>query len=197
MSRPAQYPNNDSQESKSLKILQNLLDEEWVKDQFEKSDKRPNTDGTVELVDLTDTPMGKLEVQIKTLKNGAKSFQCSSKLYAYSLVTTAPLLLICVDGSNNFAYWKHIYADMKEAYGKQSQKSFVVKFDGSIDASKAYIIAWDKICRRIQSRMLTGSSIVGSSLQETIHGFKLHPQLQPELWKILLPVEKNKKGVCQ
>ncbi|MDX2106795.1 MAG: DUF4365 domain-containing protein [Candidatus Melainabacteria bacterium] len=195
MSRPAQYPNNDSQESKSLKILQNLLDEEWVKDHFEKRDKRPNTDGTVELVDLKDIPTGKLEVQIKTLKGGANSFQCSSKLYAYSKVTTAPLLLICVDGSKNLAYWKHIYSDMKEANGKQSQKSFVVNFDGSIDASKTYILAWNAICKNIQSRLLTGGSVMGLSMQEIKQGFKLYPRREQALWEILLSVEKNKKDL--
>lgn len=195
MSQPAQYPNNDSEESKSIKVLLNLLDEEWVKDHFEKRDKKPNTDGTIELVDLKSVPTGKLDVQIKTLRSGAKSFQCSTKLFAYSRVTTAPLLLICVDGDNNVAYWKHIHPDMKEAKGKQGQKSFVVTFDGSIDASKVYIIAWKAICERFQSRLLTGSSIAFCSMQVTRMGFALSPRWEPELWHILLPIEKNKKDL--
>lgn len=194
MSQPAQYPANDSEEARSIKVLQNLLDEEWVKDDFEKRDKKPNTDGTLELVNLKEQPTGKLDVQIKTLPKGAKSFQCSSKLFAYSKITTAPLLLICVDADNNRAHWKHIHADLREAQGKAKQKSFVIKFDGSIDATKRYIIAWEAICEQFKSRLLMGGSCLELSIQVTTReGFELHPRWDPELWHVLLPFEKNKK----
>ena len=130
---------------------------EWIKDHFEKRDKKPNIDGFIELVDLDDFPTGKLDVQIKTIKSGANKHPCSMKLFAYSRVTTSPLLLIGVDKDNRLAYWKHISSDMKEAVVKNpKQKSFTVKFDGLIDDSKSYIIRWLALCEQFQIRLLTG-----------------------------------------
>jgi hypothetical protein len=193
MKKPARYPPNDVPESQSINTLLDLLDEEWIKDHFEKRDKKPNIDGFIELIDLADYPTGKLDVQIKTLPKGASKFQCPIELLAYSDVTTSPLLLICVDRQNERAYWTHVHSDMKEAVGKEEQDSFVVRFDGEIDNAKQYILDWIRICKDFQERLQIGGRSILSNMRARSQGFDLHPDWSPQIWEVLLPVEGSKK----
>lgn len=97
-----------------------------------EGDKTPNLDGYIVLIDDTAHPIGKLEVQIKTLPAGTMSYRCSSSLVAYSQEsTTLPLILVCVDSSNSRAYWKRV-SEFMAGYDR-TQQTFTVHFDDALD----------------------------------------------------------------
>lgn len=164
MAEPKSYPTNDSAETRSVNLIESLLDPDFVKTQFAKRDKAPNIDGSLELVDTVDgssRPVGKLDVQIKTLPTGELKFQCPSSLVAYSRdVTALPVLLICADAAKGKAYWKHVHVGMPEF--KEGQETFVVKFDPEvevIDARRIYFSQWRDIvnknlARRVEATVL-------------------------------------------
>ena len=84
------------------------------------------------LIDDTAHPIGKLEVQIKTLPAGATSYRCSSSLVAYSQEsTTLPVILVCVDSRNTRAYWKQV-SELMAGYDR-AQQTFTVHFDDALD----------------------------------------------------------------
>lgn len=130
--RPAPFSNTDAAESESLTTLRSLLDTGRVRHDFRESDKTPNVDGYIVLVDDSEHPIGKLEVQIKTLPAGAMSYRCPSSLVAYSQEsTTLPVILVCVDSANSRAYWKQVSELM--AGQARTQQTFTVRFDEALD----------------------------------------------------------------
>ncbi len=150
---PKQYPQTDSSERDARTVLESLLDSRFAKANLEVADSTPHIDGTIELVDENLRPIGKFEVQLRSIPKGQTSYNCEIALPAYSRVSSQALLLVCVDTENKRAYWKHVHTYMPELKGKEAQKSFVVHFSSEsdgIDASCIYRHKWMDIARHYQ-----------------------------------------------
>ncbi len=122
MVKPAPYPNTDAAEVDAVNTFNSLINTKFVKSDIRTRDKVPNVDGTIELVDESRVPYGKIEVQIRKVPTGATSYSCPSTLVAYSTVSTLPFILICVDPEGKKAFWRKISATMPEY--REGQKSF-------------------------------------------------------------------------
>jgi len=156
MIQPKPYPPTDSAEQNAKLVFENLIDRNIVKTDIRVRDKYPNVDGTAELVDERQLPIGKLDIQLRTIPKGQTSYSCNTSLVAYSTSSTLPVILICVDSTNNRAYWKHVHASMPEVIGKENQQTFVIHFVAEsdiIDQNGAYIQKWIEIARDYQERI--------------------------------------------
>jgi len=167
---PKSYPQTDSAEQDSKAVLESLIDSQFVKLYIETRSTHPNIDGTIELVNENRVPIGKLDIQLRSIPKGQTSFSCETSLAAYSKVSTLPVLLICVDSKNNCVYWKHIKPDMPELRGKEEQKSFTIYFSqasDNIDQAGIYINKWIEIVRNYQ-KCIEQYPIVGSELAKKL-----------------------------
>ena len=156
MIEPKPYPSTDSAEQDAKVVFESLIDRNIVKTDIRTRDKYPNFDGTIELVDEGQVPIGKCDVQLRSIPAGRTSCVCESSLVAYSTRSTLPMLLICVDSTNKCACWKHIHAAMPEFKGKETQKSFTIHFSTAsdcIDQTGTYIQKWIEITHDYQERM--------------------------------------------
>jgi len=145
---PKSYPPTDSAEQDSKTVLESLIDSRLVKTDIRTRDTTPNIDGTIELVNENIKPIGKFDIQLRSIPKGQTSFSCETSLASYSKVSTLPVLLICVDSENKCAYWKHINPYMPELKDKETQKSFTIHFSkasDSIDQSGIYRHKWIEI----------------------------------------------------
>lgn len=156
MNRPARYSTTDTAEQLAIAVFKCLINPEFIKEDVRSRDKYPNTDGIVEIVDRDQTPIGKLEVQIRKIPSDQRSYSCPTSLAAYSTRTTLPIILICVDVDAKKAYWRHITTSMPEYRGKESQGSFIIHFSEdsySIDERQTYIRKWTEIVNDYQERI--------------------------------------------
>ena len=150
---PKSYPPTDSAEQDSKTVLESLIDSRLVKTDIRTRDKYPNIDGTIELVNENNVPIGKFDIQLRSIPKGQTSFSCETSLASYSKVSTLPVLLICVDSENKCAYWKHINPYMPELKDKETQKSYMIHFSkasDSIDQSGIYRHKWMEIASDYQ-----------------------------------------------
>jgi hypothetical protein len=154
MTKPAPYSNTDAAEEAAVNVLRSLFDPRRVKADIRTRDKYPNTDGTIELVDLENRPIGKLDVQVRKVGDGQISYSCPSSLVGYSGVSTLPFILACVDVSLRRVYWRHITPTMPEY--KSGQDSFTIRFDEASDCITSdgiYIQKWTEIVSEFQKRI--------------------------------------------
>jgi hypothetical protein len=154
MKKPAPYPSTDTAEQEAVTVFRTLIDLRFVKDDIKTRDKYPNVDGTLELVDREQVPLGKLEVQIRKIGEGKTVYSCPASLAAYSGVSTLPVLLVCVDPSTKRAFWRQITPVMPEY--KENQESFTIHFSessDSIDEDGAYIQKWTAILLDYRERI--------------------------------------------
>jgi len=154
VSKPAPYPLTDASEQDSLTTLKSLIDSHYVKDDIRTRDKVPNWDGTIEILDQNLLPLGKLDVQLRSLPPGTKSYSCQASLVGYSKVSTLPLILICVDSELKRAFWRQISPTMPEY--KENQKSFTIHFSDdadSIDSRGIYLQKWTALAQDYQDRI--------------------------------------------
>ncbi len=154
MSRPAPYSNTDSAENRAVTIFLYRIDSRYVKADIKTRDKYPNIDGTVEIVDDANTPLGKIDVQVRAIPTGVHKYSCDSSLVAYSNVSTLPVILVCVDESNERVYWRLISSSMPEY--KAVQDSFTITFDpdvDQVDATNLYIAKWREFISNYQERI--------------------------------------------
>lgn len=134
---PAGYSGTAKSEAKSITILDFLLNEEKVISYLSKNDKTPNYDGYLESIDLNGYPIGKLEVQVKTLQKSnydSPKYPIKSELLWYiKNVSDLPFLFIVVNQLDKKAFWKYI--SKGEAYEYLSilgeQDSINLDFDSS------------------------------------------------------------------
>ena len=150
MDKPAAYPNTDTDEVRAVNLVNSVLEETGrFKCAIEKRDKVPNSDGTIELVDGDNIPVGKLEVQVKKIAEDKKSFSFERKYYEYSKTLTAPFLLICVDVEKGLMNWRHIHSLMPEVLAAKEQQSWTIKFSANDQIDPASIekiyAAWKRI----------------------------------------------------
>ncbi len=114
---PAKYPKTNTAESDSIAVFNYIIDRECVKTHSIKNmDKVPNHDGMIEITKKDQTPIGKLEVQIKKLPGGnadSPKYQCDKKFLSYCCRNfQLPVLLILVDTNNDVAYWNLMDQDL-------------------------------------------------------------------------------------
>jgi len=144
---PAPYPPNNAEERKAVNIFNDLVDSTLVKADVRILDNVPNHDGSVELVDEQQRPIGSLKVQIKKIPDNALRYDCPIELVAYSERVSLPFILICVDVGNRKAYWRHLSPVM--AGLKPEQKTFTVTFQPTVDGighGFPYFERWRLLC---------------------------------------------------
>ena len=108
---PASFPSRNSEEMNSVFTLGYLLDTKLLKPEFNCLDKFPNIDGYITIVNERDGPIGKIEVQIKTLPDNSintPKFQCSKDFLSYCESAPLPVILIIVNKNFRRAFWLHI-----------------------------------------------------------------------------------------
>lgn len=151
--RPAGYSKNDSSESKSVKILDALIDEDRVKTHFLKRSTVPNTDGTLQLVDVEQVPIGNFDVQIKTLNEKDKrrsgfNIECAFLYYCLETATN-PVLLFAVNHKEKFALWEHISKDVAKSLLEKADGDSVTiplaKENRIVDGNSDYYEKWVEI----------------------------------------------------
>ena len=126
--KPAGYSKTSAAEIDSRNILQRLLDPRFVKGEIRVLDKVPNSDGILEITDLQQYPIGKIDIQLKTLqpKNyTSPSYQCERSFLAYCRNSSLPVILIVVNRKDKKAYWRHIDLDtLSEVSAKITGESY-------------------------------------------------------------------------
>lgn len=153
MCKPAGYPKTDGAEQNAVTTLLSCLNADKVKSDIKTRDKYPNVDGTLEIVDDELRPEGKFDIQVRKVPAGTQSYSCPIELYAYSKVSSLPVILIAVDVDESRAMWRHIFGGMPEF--KENQKSFTVKFtaDDEISPDEGYLERWKTIARDYNERI--------------------------------------------
>lgn len=152
---PASYPPNNTEELQAVITFLGLLNVKYAKPDPNWLDKMPNTDGLIEIVDEEQCPLGKIEVQIKKIPDGATSFQCPLELLAYSERISLPFILVCVDVANKKAYFRHLHRAILPEL-RQDQQSFVIKFDSHVHAvsdETQYLRQWIEIIQDYNKRV--------------------------------------------
>jgi hypothetical protein len=151
---PAGYSNTDTAEIESIQTLEQLLEPELVKHDIKRRDKVPNVDGWIELVDEARRPIGKLEVQVRKIGDGATSDSCGTSLIAYSQRVSSPVIYVGVDVKNRRAYWRHVAVPMVEL--KEGKDSCTIKFDpvsDGIGPGFPYVERWQSLTKDYQERI--------------------------------------------
>src|SRR5690606_36253506 len=95
--RAAGYSTTDRAEERSVKTLENLLDDDLLKPLFNKNSTIPNTDGLLHVLENSNTwnPIAVFDVQIKTLSEAdfkRNGYNVSRELLNYAKVTLDPKL---------------------------------------------------------------------------------------------------------
>lgn len=106
--KPAIFSKSSKTEQKSINLVNSLLDKvEHTHSQINQNDRTPNSDGYIWILEKTGAPIGKIEVQVKTLKQNYKtpSINVKLKLLAYAKKCQLPFYLFAVDYSNNCFFW--------------------------------------------------------------------------------------------
>lgn len=151
--RPAPYSKTDYSEDESIYVLKTKIDRKHIKTDIKQRDKVPNYDGYFEIVGDDNVPLGKLEVQIKTLKPQSKVYYCPLELIAYAELTTLPMLVIMVDIKNQNVFWKYIDKSNYNISEKKKSAIITLSSDDLIDNGNHYISQWLNIIRSYQERI--------------------------------------------
>lgn len=150
--KPAPYPKNSTAEIESRNILLYLLDSSYIKGDIRVLDKVPNVDGTLDFTDEDNRPVGKFEIQLKTLDkkySASPRYACESPFIAYCKQAMLPVFLVVVDQSASKAYWRHIDIKVVNEVSmniRGDSYTLSIPVENVIDkANKDYLIAWRKI----------------------------------------------------
>jgi hypothetical protein len=128
-SKPAKFPDTTTEEMNSVFKLLDLLDKSRIKPDPKLIDKFPNTDGEITIVDAEQYPIGKCEIQIKTLPDSdilIPKFQCELPFLSYCETSLLPVILIVVNAKNEKAFWKHLDRDTLTELGAKIKKKSIV-----------------------------------------------------------------------
>src|SRR5688572_21681481 len=94
---PAPYPSTSSAEMDSRTIFLNLIDPRFMKADIRVLDKFPNCDGIIEITTENQHPVGKVEIQLKTMKAkdyATPKFQCEKSFFSYCQFSALPVILV-------------------------------------------------------------------------------------------------------
>jgi hypothetical protein len=125
---------NSFKEVSSVKWLDNLFCREDIKANFSVEDKKPDIDGTFDII-KNYRFAGRLEVQIKTYNakssNNKHQYLCDIKVLYYALKNRIScVLLFVVDPHNNKAYWKYLSISFIQSLNlKTDQQKITIRFN--------------------------------------------------------------------
>ncbi|AXR68711.1 DUF4365 domain-containing protein [Leptospira mayottensis] len=150
---PKSYSNTDTAETESITILRGKLDHKYLKLDIKERDKYPNIDGYIEIVDEKQIPIGKLEIQVKTIKKDPYYYIDSSSLAYVSKVAMLPVLLILVNREESKVYWLQLSKNIGTRTNGGSYKVLLQDLDCITKTSnhiQKWIIATTEYQRRIK-----------------------------------------------
>lgn len=127
---------NDFKESNSITVLKNIVEKNHkIKARTSETDKIPNLDGKLMLLDSNLVERITIEVQIKTLPSNYNnkvpySYVCDTKVFNVVRFNTTlnPVVLIMVDIVNEKIYWKHISKEYAGSLNIGNQNNKTIKF---------------------------------------------------------------------
>lgn len=130
---------NDFKESDSNRILREFLEKNRkIKVRMQESDKIPNLDGKLEILDGESKGRITVEIQVKTLPNEYNEtnpyiYDCDTKVFnvVFYGVTFNPVVLFLVDTNNEKVYWKYVSYEYAESLKIGQQKSKRINFTES------------------------------------------------------------------
>jgi hypothetical protein len=151
--QPSKYPDTSIGESEAISVLEFIICDRNVKPDLKKMDKYPNTDGYLEITENDQTPIGKLEVQVRKLaddKLDPPRCQCELKFLSYcEQPPSLPVLLVGVDTKHTVAYWIHMDRDflrtLKPKSGAESVSVKIPKENTIRKGSLDYLPKWKEI----------------------------------------------------
>lgn len=154
--RAAGYSPTDRAEDRSVRALENLLDDNLLKTLFNKNSTIPNTDGVLQILENSKTwnPIAIFDVQIKTLTEAdlkRNGYNASRELLNYAKdVATNPVLLFVVSADKKLSLWIHLDKKLaKEKIEEMTGDSITVRFPENNKISEAsgkeYINEWIEI----------------------------------------------------
>lgn len=159
-SSPAPYPPTNTPEIKAVITFVSILDIDRAKPDVKFLDKIPNTDGILDIVNTSQIPIGKLDVQIKILekKNYEKpKYQCQKDFLAYCEQSILPVLLILVDTEKSIAFWHHMdkstILDLSKKIKKESVNLNFNKDNFIQKNNITYIEKWIEIIEGYQEKL--------------------------------------------
>lgn len=150
--KPKPYSNTDTAEIDSINILRGKVDSHYIKFDLKERDKFPNIDGYAEIVSIEQTPIGKLELQIKTIRNEDQNYYIDGSLFAYSETTTLPVILILVNRTTHSVYWIRISGNIGSSTRRNNVKIKIEDLD-TIDEKSSYIQKWISIVEDYKKRI--------------------------------------------
>lgn len=128
-SKPAKFPNNTTEELNSVYKLLDLFDKKRIISDPKIIDKFPNTDGEITIIDSEQYPIGKCEIQIKTLPDSevkTPKYQCELPFLSYCETSLLPVILIAVNAKEEKAFWKHLDRDTLAQLGEKISGQSIV-----------------------------------------------------------------------
>ncbi|MDN3582105.1 DUF4365 domain-containing protein [Mucilaginibacter flavus] len=142
-SKPAPYPTSAKTELDAVSLFNYLLNKTHIKGEAKSLDKNPNGDGILEYTNEMQIPLGRFEVQVKTLqkKNYQNpKYQCEKTFLSHCHHTNLPVILIVVNVNDKMAYWLHIDAKVIRDAGRKIKKESL-----AITLPKENVITKDEI----------------------------------------------------
>jgi hypothetical protein len=181
MGKGAIYTKNAISDYQSVTILKFILDPNHVICDVKDNDKVPNYDGYLDLINPNGEPLGKLEVQVKTLKKGSikATYSIKRKLIEYVAKSAQlPVLLIAVDQEHNKAFWEHLSIqrtkDLLIELDQSKKQSATIHFPDVNEVTlnapyKAWVELANDYKRRIDENENLESSIYELKIDKNTH----------------------------
>lgn len=183
--KPAAYPHTSTAESDSRNIFQDLLNPQFIKGDIRVMDKIPNSDGILEITDQENYPIGKIDIQLKTLSKSNYSnpkYQCKRSFFAYCRTNALPVFMVVVNREDRKAYWRHIdAATLKEVKENMKGDSYMlsISIQNCIDKQdEKYITEWSLKAKEAWEKywMFDSLELRKKELEEKLT--ELHSKLQ-------------------
>lgn len=166
-SKPSPYPKSSTPEMESWDIFNYLLHRQYVKGHPNVMDKNPNWDGILELTDEQNYPIGKIQVQLRTLRadftNNPRQ-QCDQAFFSSCEAEALPVFIIVVDKQNELAYWRHIdrstLLEVKENI-KGDSYLLSIPIENRLDGiDQSYLSQWMDIAKEASIKAWNYDSVV-------------------------------------
>lgn len=164
--RPRKYPPTNVAENDAKVILEYIICRKNVKSYLKKMDKIPNYDGYFEITEDDQTPIGKIEVQLKKLADDVldnPKCQCDLEFLSYCELCLTPILLILVDTKNALAYWtlidRNLLKKLRPRNGTSSLSIRARKENVIKEGNSDYLPKWVQIIQSYQARKLSYDSL--------------------------------------
>ncbi len=164
--KPASYSSTSAAEIESRNIFYQLIDTRFIKGEIRVLDKYPNSDGILEITDSEGIPIGKIDIQLKTLKPRNYSspvYSCEREFFAYCENSAIPVILIVVNRKDKVAYWRHVdYNTLLEVSGNLIRKNYTVSIpkENCIDGnSMDYLETWTQKAKEVIEKVWNYDSV--------------------------------------